>query len=155
MNCSTSGLPVHHQLPEFTQTHLRWVSDAIQPPHPLLILVPFSSHLQFFPASGSFQVSQFFASGGPSIGTSASAASAVNYWIIHPCWFVNKVENFISPNAHEFFTDVRKSLQFQRIAMCFVHGEQGMIRKCRNSRSRMGGRSEVLVTMDVVHYGTG
>ena len=35
MNCSTPGLPVHHQLPESTQTHVHWVSDAIQPPHPL------------------------------------------------------------------------------------------------------------------------
>ena len=36
MNCSTPGLPVHRQLPEFTQTHVRRVSDAIQPSHPLL-----------------------------------------------------------------------------------------------------------------------
>ena len=36
MDCSTPGLPVHHQLPEFTQTHVHWVSDAIQPSHPLL-----------------------------------------------------------------------------------------------------------------------
>ena len=35
MNCSTPGLPVHHQLPEFTQTHIHWVDDAIQPSHPL------------------------------------------------------------------------------------------------------------------------
>ena len=35
MDCSTPGLPVHHQLLEFTQTHLHWVSDAIQPSHPL------------------------------------------------------------------------------------------------------------------------
>ena len=35
MNCSTPGLPVHHQLPEFTQTHVRRVRDAIQPSHPL------------------------------------------------------------------------------------------------------------------------
>jgi len=35
MNRSTPGLPVHHQLPEFTQTHVRRVSDAIQPSHPL------------------------------------------------------------------------------------------------------------------------
>ena len=35
MNHSTPGLPVHHQLPEFTQTHVHWVSDAIQPSHPL------------------------------------------------------------------------------------------------------------------------
>ena len=36
MNRSTPGLPVHHQLPEFTQTHIHPVSDAIQPSHPLL-----------------------------------------------------------------------------------------------------------------------
>ena len=35
MNCSTPGLPVHHQLPEFPQTHVHQVSDAIQPSHPL------------------------------------------------------------------------------------------------------------------------
>ena len=35
MNCSTPGLPVHHQFPEFTQTHVHRVSDAIQPSHPL------------------------------------------------------------------------------------------------------------------------
>ena len=35
MNCSTPGLPVHHQLPEFNQSHLHWVGDAIQPSHPL------------------------------------------------------------------------------------------------------------------------
>ena len=48
MNCSTPGLPVLHQLPEFIQTHVHWVGDAIQPSHPL-------SHFQSFPASGSFQ----------------------------------------------------------------------------------------------------
>ena len=36
MNHSTLGLPVHHQLPEFTQTHVHWIGDAIQPSHPLL-----------------------------------------------------------------------------------------------------------------------
>ena len=35
MDCSTTGLLVHHQLPEFAQTHVHWVSDAIQPSHPL------------------------------------------------------------------------------------------------------------------------
>ena len=35
MNCSMPGLPVHHQLPEFPRTHVHWVSDAIQPSHPL------------------------------------------------------------------------------------------------------------------------
>ena len=42
MDCSMPGLPVHHQLPEFTQTHFYWVSDAIQSSHPLspLLLLP-------------------------------------------------------------------------------------------------------------------
>ena len=37
---SMLGLPVHHQLPEYTQTHVNWVGDAIQPSHPLLSLSP-------------------------------------------------------------------------------------------------------------------
>ena len=40
MNCSTPGLPVHHQLLEFTQTHVHWVRDAIHPSHPLLAPSP-------------------------------------------------------------------------------------------------------------------
>ena len=40
MNCSTPGLPVHHQLLEFTQTHVHRVGDAIQPSHPLLSPFP-------------------------------------------------------------------------------------------------------------------
>ena len=43
MNCSTSGLPVHHQLPEFTQTHAHQVGDTIQPLHPLSAPSPLSS----------------------------------------------------------------------------------------------------------------
>ena len=71
MDCSMPGFPVHHQLPESAQTQVHWVSDAIQPSHPV---VPFSSRLQSFPASQSFPMSQFFASGGQRIGGSASAS---------------------------------------------------------------------------------
>ena len=69
-DCSVTGFPVHHQLLEFTQIHHQ-VGDAIQTSHGL---VPFSFCLQYFPASGSFPMSQFFASGGQSIGASASAS---------------------------------------------------------------------------------
>ena len=62
----------HHQLPESTQTHVHWISDAIQPSHPLYF--PFSSCPQSFPASASFQMSHLFASGGKNIGVSASAS---------------------------------------------------------------------------------
>ena len=58
------GLPVHYQLPELPQTHVHQVGDATQPTHPV---VPSSSCLQSFPASGSFPMSQFFASGSQSI----------------------------------------------------------------------------------------
>ena len=58
MYCSRPGSPVHHQLPELT-------------------VIPFSC-LQSFPESGSFQISQFFASAGQSIGISASASILPN-----------------------------------------------------------------------------
>ena len=51
MNCNTPGLPVHHQLPEFTQTHIHRVSDAIQPSHsllPLLLLPPIPPSIRVF-----------------------------------------------------------------------------------------------------------
>ena len=57
MNHSTPGLPVHHQLPEFTQTHVHQVGDAIQPSHPLF---SFSSCPQSLPASESFPMNQLF-----------------------------------------------------------------------------------------------
>ena len=71
MNHRTPGLPVHHQLPEFTQTHVHWVGDVIQPSHPI---IPFSSYPQSFPASESFQMSHLFTSGGQSIRVSGSAS---------------------------------------------------------------------------------
>ena len=51
MNCSTPGLPAHHQLPEFTQTHVHRVGDAIQPSHPLSSpspLVPIPPSIRVF-----------------------------------------------------------------------------------------------------------
>ena len=65
LDYSMPGFPVHHQLLEFTQTHVHWVGDAIQPS--LLLVVPFSC-LQSFPASGSFPMSRLFTSGGQNIG---------------------------------------------------------------------------------------
>ena len=71
MDSSMPDFPVHYQLPELVQTHFHQVSDAIQPSHHL---IPFSPCLQSFPTSGSFPMSQFFSSGGQSIGTSPSAS---------------------------------------------------------------------------------
>ena len=70
MNRSTPGLPVHHQLPEFTQTHVHRVS------HPAISssVVPFSSCPQSLPALESFPMSQLFAWGGQSTGVWALAS---------------------------------------------------------------------------------
>ena len=69
---SMPGFPVHHQLPELTQTQVHQVGDAIQPSHPLSF--PFPSAFHSFPPSESFPMSQFFTSGGQSIGASTSAS---------------------------------------------------------------------------------
>ena len=68
MNCSSPALPVHHQLPEFTQTYIHRVT--IQPSS----VVPFSSCPQSLPASQSFPVSQLFTWGGQSTAVSALAS---------------------------------------------------------------------------------
>jgi len=69
MDCDTPGLPVHHHLPEFPQTHVHWVSDAIQPSYPLSFFSPpafyISQHQGLFQWVGSSH------QGGQSIGVSA------------------------------------------------------------------------------------
>ena len=72
MDCSTPGLPVHHQLPELAHTHIHRVSNAIQTSHHLSSPSPptfdLSQHQDLFP------MSQFIASGGQSTRDSASAS---------------------------------------------------------------------------------
>ena len=60
LDCRMTGLPVHYQLPDFTQTHVHWIRDAIQPSNPLSspFLLP-----SIFPSIRVFQMSQLFASG--------------------------------------------------------------------------------------------
>ena len=72
MDCSTPGFPVHHQTPGTCSNSYplsRWCHPTISS-----YVIPFSSCLQFFPALGSFSMSQFLASGGQSTGVSASAS---------------------------------------------------------------------------------
>ena len=113
MNCSSPGLPVHHQLPEFTQTHVRWVGDAIQPSHPLSSPSPpalnLSQHQCLFP------VSQLFTSGGQSIGVSASASvlpmnpqdwSPLGWigWISFQSKGLSRVFSNTTVQKHQFFS---------------------------------------------------
>ena len=112
MKCSMPGLPVPHQLPEFTQTHVHRVSDAIQPSHPLSS--PFSSCTQSLPASGSFPVGQLFASGGQSIGVSASVSVLpMNTQDCSPLWTgwislqskgLSRVFSNTTVQKHQFFS---------------------------------------------------
>ena len=69
-DCSMPGFPVHHQLPEPTQTYVHRTGEVIQPYHHLSFPFPPAS----FPASRSFPMSQFFTSDSQSIGLSGSAS---------------------------------------------------------------------------------
>ena len=125
MNRSMPGIPVHHQLPEFTQTHIHWVGDIIQPSHPLI--VPFSSCPQSFPASGSFPMSELFASGGQSTGVLASTSvplmNTQNWsplgwtgWISLQFKGLSRVFSNTTVQKHEFF-----SAQFSSQSNSHIH----------------------------------
>ena len=73
MDCSTPGYPFHQQLPELTQTHV-YRHELVMPSNRLILCHSLNSQLQIFSASGSFSMSQFFASGGQSIVVSASTS---------------------------------------------------------------------------------
>ena len=112
MKRSTPGLPVHHQLQEFTQTHVHRVSDAIQPSHPLSSPSPPatnpSQHQRFFP------MSQLFTWGGQSTGVSASVSfppkksqgwspSEWTGWISLQSKGLPRVFSNITVQKHQFF----------------------------------------------------
>ena len=112
MNGSMPGLPVHHQLPEFTQTHVHWVGDAIQPYHPLSSPSPV---FNLSPESVSFQMSQS-SSGGQSIGVSALTSvlpmstqgwSPLGWtgWISLPSKGLSRVFSVSTVQKHQFFSD--------------------------------------------------
>ena len=112
MNCSMPGLPVHHQLPEFTQTHVHRVSDAIQPSHPLSSPsppAPNPSQHQIL-----FQWVKLFAWSGRSIGVSASASvltmntqdwapSGWTGWITLQSKGLSRVFSNTTVQKHQFF----------------------------------------------------
>ena len=78
MDCSSPGLPALHCLQEFSQSHVHWVSDAIQPSRPLLPPSPPALNFSFL-ASGSFPLSPLFPSGGQSIGVRFSISPSNTY----------------------------------------------------------------------------
>ena len=111
MDCSTPGLPVHHQLLESTQTHVYRVGDAIQPSHPRPLLLP----LSIFPSIRVFSMTRLFAPGGQSIGVSASASvlpmSVQDWfplggtgWISLQSKGLSRVSSNSTVQKHQFFT---------------------------------------------------
>ena len=111
MNCSTPGLPVHHQLPEFTQTHVHRAGDAIQPSHPLSSPFPPAPNPS---QHQSFPMSQLFAWGGQSTGVSALASflpkntqdwspSEWTGWIASQSKELSRVFSNTTVQKHQFF----------------------------------------------------
>ena len=110
MDCSTPGFPVHHQLPELAQ--LMSIESAMPPDHFILC---FPLLLQSFPASQSFPISQFFESGGKSIGPSASASVlpmkiqdwfplGLTGWISLQSKGLSRVFSSTTAQKHQFFS---------------------------------------------------
>ena len=106
MDCSIPGFLVHHQLPEPTQTPVHCVGDGIQPSHPLSSLSPPTFNL---PASGSFPMSPFFASGGQSIGVSASEYPrliplGLTGWLSFQSKGFSRIFSNTTVQKHQFFS---------------------------------------------------
>ena len=109
MDCSTPGFPVHHQLSEFTQTHIYWVGDN----HPTISssVIPFFCCLQSFPVLRSFLISQLFTSGDQSNGASVSASVFpvnIQGWLTGLIALQSKRLSRVFPNTtvkkHQFFS---------------------------------------------------
>ena len=101
MDCSMPGFPVLHYLLEFAQTYVHWVSDAIQPSHPLPSLLLFPS---IFPSISIFPMSWLFTTGGQSFWASA--------WILNiQGWFPLGLTGLIfllSKNSQESSTTIQR-----------------------------------------------
>ena len=112
MNCSMPGLPVHHQLPESTQTHVHWVGDAIQPSHPLSSPCPpalnLSQHQGLFKwVSSSHQVAKVL---GVSTSTSVLPMNTQDWsplgwtgWISSQSKGLSRVFSNTTVQKHQFF----------------------------------------------------
>ena len=134
MNRSTPGLPVHHQLQEFTQTQVHRVSDAIQPSHPLSSLSPPAPNPS---QHQSFPMSQLFAWGGQNTGVSALASflpkkSHRKHIIFEDRWpriwlLISRVADSMHMNLRKLW-EIVKDREACRAA---VHG----VTKSRTSRS--------------------
>ena len=116
-DCSTPDLPVPHHLPEFAQVHVHWVSDAIQPSHPLLPSSPFafslSQHLGLFQwINFSHQVAKVF----------ELPASALVLPVSIQGWFPLGLTDLIEVNWTSGFSPTLPfSSSFPSLSKCHIH----------------------------------
>ena len=111
MNHRTPGLPVHHQLPESTQTHVHWVGDAIQPSHPLSSPSPsalnLSQHQGLFQwVSSSHQVAKVGVSASTSVlpvNIQDQSPSGWTHWISLQSKGLSRVFSNTTVQKHQFF----------------------------------------------------
>ena len=125
MDCSTPSLPVHHQLLELAQTHVRqfmidiMCSDAIQPSHPLFPPSPLALNLSQHRV---FPVSQIFASGGQSIGVSASASAlAMNIQDLFPLGLTCLI-SFLSEGLSRVFSNTTQFKSINSLELSLLYG---------------------------------
>ena len=127
MNRSTPGLPVHHQLPEFTQTHVHQVCDTIQPSHPLSSPSPPAPNPSQRPES--FPMSQVFAWGSQNTGVSALASflpkksqgwspSEWTGWISLQSKGLSSIFSNTTVKKHQFFSAQPSSQSNSHIHTC-------------------------------------
>ena len=123
MDCSTPGFPVHHQLPESTQTHVHRVGDPISS-----CVVPFSSCPQSLPASESFPMSQLFAWGGQSTGVSALASGEISLMPLPPSnySFPDELDSYRSQSEKSSSSLAPWSASRLNLARAAVTGGRGM-----------------------------
>ena len=108
MDCSMPGFPVLHHLPEFAQTQIHWVDDAIQPSHPLLSPSPPAFNLSQH--QGLFQWVGSLPSGGQTIGAPASASVlSVNIQTWFPLGLTD-LNSLLSKGVSRVFSSIRYSL---------------------------------------------
>ena len=164
MNCSMPGLPVHHQLLEFIQTHVHWASDAIQPSHPLPSSSPFAFNLSQH--QGLLQWISSSPLGSQSIGASSSA-SVLPMNILD--WFplgltglislqskgLSRVFSSITIWKHQFFSaqpslwsNLLKDWHLTKVFTKFPRKAGTCTVHCRHELEQ-GGRSFVLVDLRV------
>ena len=132
MNCTMPGLPVHHQIPEFTQTHVHWVCDAIQPSHPLSSPSP--------PALNLSQYQDLFKWVNDSMISVRFHGTPFNIMVIQ---VYAPISNAEEAEVERFYEDLQDLLELTLKKRCPFH-YRGLECKSRKSRNTWSNRQSWL-----------